>query len=114
MAVKPKNFELVTGQALNFAIVYSGPSGPIDLSGYTASVIFTSPGGSTLLTLGETGATGPGIYKVAASGYLRVGLTEESVASLQPVAAYKVFVENNSDSTDKPCLARGVIKFVES
>ena len=112
MAVKPKNFELVTGQALNFAIVYSGPSGPINLSGYTASAVFSSPAGATLITLGETGATGPGIYKVAANGYLRIGLTEEDVAALQPGASYKVFVQNNSDSTDKPCLGRGVVKFV--
>lgn len=112
MAVKPKNFELVTGQALNFTIIYSGASGPISLSNYTATAEFVGPDGATVLSLGETGATGAGIYKVAANGYLRLGLSESDVAKLQPRASYKVFIQNNSDSTDKPCLGRGVVSFV--
>jgi hypothetical protein len=119
VAVKAKNFELVTGQSLNFTIVYSGATGtagataPIDLTDYVATMVFSSPAGAELLALGETGATGPGIYKVAAAGYLRIGLTPSQVASLKPEASYKLFVENQNDETDTPCLARGVIKFVD-
>lgn len=116
MAVGARNYELVPGQALNFTIIYSGPTGvgataPIDISGYTATATFTSPEGVELLSLVEVGSTGPGIYKVGPAGYLRVGLTTAQVASLRPQSYYKIFILNNSDVTDKPCLARGSVKF---
>ncbi len=119
MAVARKNFEVVPGQALNFTLIYSGITGstgataPIDLSGYTASAIFTSPDGATLLSLAEVGATGAGIYKVPALGYLRIGITQSDLAKLSPKANYRVFVQNNSDLTDKPCLSRGAVIFTD-
>lgn len=118
MAVARRNFEVVPGQALNFTIIYSGPTGagatgPIDLSGYTATATFISPDGASLLSLAEVGATGAGIYKVAPAGYLRIGITPTDLAKLSPKANYRVFVQNNSDPTDKPCLSRGAVIFTD-